>query len=224
MRGEQLRQLSETDISSASIVAHEMRAPLALIRQLTLELGDANVPAADRALILKQIRLTSEQALRFSSNIAKAERLQADLFPNEPLSVASLCRQVVAEVSPLYTAHGRKISTKRMHTQAISANRDLLHRVIANFVDNALRYGDEKSVVELYTELLRKDDKLRVGVRSRTTTQTTSAASLRDSHGLGLIIAHRFAELCGGEIGAVRHRDGASFYVELSLSKQLSLL
>jgi signal transduction histidine kinase len=44
------------------------------------------------------------------------------------------------------------------------------------------------------------------------------------SSGLGLYIAGQFAEAMQGSIGATRHRDGATFYVELLASQQLKLL
>ncbi|MCD8561477.1 ATP-binding protein, partial [Candidatus Saccharibacteria bacterium] len=49
-------------------------------------------------------------------------------------------------------------------------------------------------------------------------------ASGRESSGLGLYLASQFAEAMHGRIGAVRHKDGATFYVELQASAQLSLL
>lgn len=44
------------------------------------------------------------------------------------------------------------------------------------------------------------------------------------SSGLGLYIASQFAEAMHGTIGATKHHDGATFYVELHASRQLSLL
>jgi len=44
------------------------------------------------------------------------------------------------------------------------------------------------------------------------------------SSGLGLYIAGQFADAMNGRIGVTRHRDGATFYVDLQASKQLSLL
>ena len=215
-------------ISGASIVAHEIRSPLSLIRQLSFELGDETLSSDDRQRLLTQIRLTSEQALRFSSNVAKAERLQAHLFPVEPVSPARFCQQIVNEAAPLYRARGRQLRLATLHARSATANHELLHRVVMNFVDNALEYTDETSVVELYTQLVRREEKIRVGVRSRggvsRAAQSVRTETPRDSHGLGLIIAHRFAELFDGRIGAIRHKDGASFYVEVNLSKQLALL
>jgi signal transduction histidine kinase len=45
-----------------------------------------------------------------------------------------------------------------------------------------------------------------------------------ESSGLGLYISGQFADAMQGTIGAVRHRDGATFYVELPASRQMNLL
>ena len=51
----------------------------------------------------------------------------------------------------------------------------------------------------------------------------TSIAMRPGSSGLGLFIASRFSRYMNAKVGAVRHRDGTSFYVELLKSKQASL-
>jgi len=44
------------------------------------------------------------------------------------------------------------------------------------------------------------------------------------SSGLGLYVAGKFANAMQGRIGATRHHDGATFYVDINASTQLSLL
>ena len=43
------------------------------------------------------------------------------------------------------------------------------------------------------------------------------------SSGLGLFIASRFSRYMNAEMGAIRHSDGTSFYVELPVSRQARL-
>ena len=43
------------------------------------------------------------------------------------------------------------------------------------------------------------------------------------SSGLGLYIASKFSRYMHAEVGAIRHRDGTSFFVELPVSRQASL-
>ncbi|HEY1085193.1 MAG TPA: HAMP domain-containing sensor histidine kinase [Candidatus Saccharimonadales bacterium] len=228
------------DISSLSVAAHELKTPLALVRQLALELQGGDLPLEDRVVILEQIQLISEKALRLTSNIAKSEQLQIRLFPTTSLYPGAICNDVAKEITPLYAAAGRVLSVSSKAQRLVVANHDLLRRVLLNFADNALHYSSEQGVVELYTQLRRKEDVVRFGVRDygpvlpakvwRQLNQgisgdaDTGDSARPDSSGLGLVIAHRFAEALEGNIGAIRHRDGASFYIDLPISKQLALL
>ena len=51
----------------------------------------------------------------------------------------------------------------------------------------------------------------------------TSIAMRPGSSGLGLYIASKFSRYMHASVGAIRHRDGTSFYVELPSSTQASL-
>ena len=51
----------------------------------------------------------------------------------------------------------------------------------------------------------------------------TEIAMRPGSSGLGLFIASKFSRYMNASVGAVRHRDGTSFFVELPISKQASL-
>ena len=45
-----------------------------------------------------------------------------------------------------------------------------------------------------------------------------------ESSGLGIYVANQFARAMNGRIGLIRHRDGLTFYVEMPISRQLSLV
>ncbi len=225
-------------IPALTIAAHELKAPLTLIRQLSLELAQTTDPERI-ATVIRQIQLTSEKSLRLTSDITKSNRLQTSLFPTSSFNSLLLLREVHSELSPLYGAQNRRLTlTSRKSMPNIVANYDLLRRIVCNFGDNALHYADEKGAVELFLHSQRSQGTVRVGVRDYGPAlpkrfwsniimpdQTAQALSSRPaSSGLGLKIASDFANAIGGQIGAIRHRDGASFYVDVPISKQLSLL
>lgn len=226
------------DIPRAGLVAHELKAPLATIRQLSLELQDETLSEQERTMIAQQIETVSERALRLSSDLALSERAQTTLFSITSLDSGALCSGVIRDMEPVYRAYERRIELRlSRRTHLMAGNHDLLHRILVNFVDNALHYTDEKSVVQLYTELRQKEARLRLGVRDYGAMMPLNvwraikkgeAPSVHQgrshSSGLGLVIAHRFAEATGGKIGAIRHRNGASFYIDVPLSRQVSLL
>lgn len=219
-----------------SVAAHELKSPLALIRQLALELSAANDPALYETLT-EQIVLTAERSLRMTTNLTKVSKEQSPLFVTESTNPHAVLAQVQSELTPLYRASSRHLIYKKtLRLPLIATNTDLLRRIMCNFADNALHYADEESIVELYTQLRRHDGTVRLGVRDYGPTIPTNVwRSLHDSHaahqssrpdssGIGLHIAHRFAEQINATIGAIRHRDGVSFYVDVPVSKQLSLL
>lgn len=230
------RATTPSDLAEIAVAAHELKGPLAVVRQLALELGDDSLSDTERQLIAQQIELIAERSLRFTSNITKVDQLA--LLETDPVNSLQVCDDVVRELRPLYTAHERVIRFRTpRRAPLVVANYDLLRRILLNFGDNALHYGDENGVVELFTELKKSRQVMRIGVRDygpmlpadtwrrvSSTTVPRAVSSRPDSSGLGLKIVSQFAEAIGGRIGAVRHRDGASFYVELPLSGQLSLL
>lgn len=230
---------SEKAVLDASVIAaHELKSPLALMRQLALELtDDTNTPKQRR--IAQQLQLVAERSLRFTSDLTKYRQLQTQLFVVRPINIGELWRDVVDEVTPLYAAHGRQLRIMgHARKPLVSANYDLLRRILLNFVDNALHYSDEQGVVELYAQLVNEKRRVRIGVRDHGPAlpmevwKSIQSNPLRPqpiharpgSSGLGLKIACDFAAAMNANVGATRHRDGASFYVDIPISKQLSLL
>lgn len=229
------------DLSFAITAAHELKAPLALVRQLALGLEAGTVEnAAEREKILRQVVLVSERALRLTTDLTRSARLEDSLFDLEPLNPVQICEEVAHELEPLYKAKGKEIGVaSRYRPLLVIANRDLLRRIVLNFIDNALHYAGEGQPVELRVGALDHGKRVRIGVRDygpgipadtwrRVEAHLGTAAQLLharpQSSGLGLLVAGQFANAMNSRIGAQRHRDGATFYIDMGASTQLSLL
>lgn len=218
--------------------AHELKSPLALIRQLSLGIESGALSLDDVALLARRITLTTERALRLTTDLTRTSRLEDSLFTLEPLNPITLCEEVVQELEPLYAAKGRTLRlAKRSRPLLALANRDLLRRILLNFADNALHYSDAGAPVVISAQSI--GGQVRLGVRdygpalpvnvwrSLGASLGTSAHPLHnrpESSGLGIHIANQFAEAMNGTVGATRHRDGATFYVDINASTQLRLL
>lgn len=227
-------------LSSIVAAAHELKAPLALVRQLSLTLEAGELSLAESQRMLRQISLTSERALRLTSDLTRSVRLDGAMFALEPINPHQLCEDIVHELTPLFTAHGRDVRLlPRKHPLLLVANRDLLRRIIMNFSDNALHYAKDNSVVEIQIRALNAGRTIRLGVRDYGPALSTdlwkslqtklvvapqSVHARPQSSGLGLYIASQFADAMNGTIGVTRHHDGATFYVDLHASRQLSWL
>lgn len=241
MRGKQRETIRTDDDGALPYIvtaAHELKSPLALIRQLGLGLNDGALSDEHERLV-RQIVLTSERALRLTSDLSRASRMQETLFDLEPIQSKQLCEEVAHELAPLYTAKERAIVVPGERSRLILANRELLRRILLNFGDNALHYADTNVPVEIRVSQQTQGESVRLGVRdygptiptdvwkrlaASLGTQTQSLPARPQNSGLGLYIASQFAGAMNARIGATRHAEGATFYVDVTASRQLQLL
>jgi K+-sensing histidine kinase KdpD len=227
-------------LPSLVAAAHELKSPLALVRQLSLMLEGGDVSTNEQKRMLRQISLTSERALRLTSDLTRSVRMSDAMFNLEPINPQQLCEDIVRELTPLFSAHDRDVKlVSHKHPLLLVANRDLLRRIIVNFSDNALHYAQDGTVVEIRIGSLKSGNIIRLGVRdygptlsgdifgslqSKLARASTPVHARPQSSGLGLYIASQFAGVMNGKIGVTRHCDGATFYVDLQASRQLNLL
>ena len=217
--------------------AHEMKNPLASIRQMALLLETGELSAEQAAVYLRRICLTSERALGLVSDVTRAARLDGALFDCEPVNPMALCDDVVQQMQALYQARGRRLEVSRRRAPPLAvANRELLRRILVNFADNALHYAPESGVVRLDVTSTRDGRRVRIGVRDYgpgvavslwrrlAEAQPAPVARRPESSGLGLYLSKQFAEAMSARVGVTRHHNGASFYVELTGSTQVGLL
>lgn len=225
-----------TEVSGFLVAAHELKAPLALMRQLALSLDLAD-DQPTRSRLQSELVATSERALRQVNDLSKIARLEDGLFATEPVSVRGVGYEVLDELAPLFASQACQVVPHFSNKSRLAvANRDLLRSILYNFCINAVHYSDCGSTSELSIADHRDNIRLAVrdfgpalpssiyqSLRQGTLDQPTAVAMRPGSSGLGLYIASQFARHMGAHLGAIRHRDGTSFYVELPTSKQATL-
>ena len=226
----------EQEVNGILVAAHELKAPLSVLRQLALSM-DFDDDKTTLNHFKSEMISVSERALKQVNDLTKISRLEDGLFQMEPVSIRAVCDDVTKELSYLFRYNERELFVKYTNkSKLVTANRELLHSVIYNFLLNAMHYSGK----ETRSELLVCNDKDRVRVQVRDfgpalptdvwremkrgwIEKPTSIAMRPGSSGLGLYIASKFARYMNAEIGAVRHRDGTSFFVELPVSMQARL-
>lgn len=226
----------KSEVNGILVAAHDLKAPLSLLRQLALSMELAPDQAA-RTRIQAQMVSVSDRALRQLNDLAKIARLEDGLFNTEPISIRGLCEEVYRELDPLFRFETRQLERRyRNHSRLVVANRELLHSILYNLCTNAIRYSYQDTVSSL--AIADAHGKIRVSVRDfgpalpskiwqslrkEGLSQPVAVPMRPNSSGLGLYIASQFAKYMHANFGAVRHRDGTSFFVELPVSKQISL-
>ena len=222
------------EVDGILVAAHELKAPLAVLRQLALSFDEMN---GTNEHIRSEMVSVSERAIKQVNDLIKVRRLEDGLFEMEPVAVRAVCDAVTHELNYLFKGERKGLFVRYSNrVKLVTANRDLLYSVVYNFLLNAIHYSN----VETQAELVVKDYHGMVQVKIRDygpalpidvwremkrgfVRKPTSIAMRPGSSGLGLFIASRFSRYMHAEVGAVRHRDGTSFYINLPISKQMSM-
>lgn len=226
----------QSEVDGVLVAAHELKGPLALIRQLAFSLEYAD-SKEERQKIEAQMIDVSSRALKQVNDLTRISRIENGLFDIEPVAIRSVCDEVTMELRDLFRANHKNLKIAyRNRSRLVVGNRDLLHSVVYNFCINALHYSDDETASFLTVYDRHENVRLEVrdfgpalpmdvwrALKKGWIEQPTSIAMRPGSSGLGLYIASKFSKAMNAPVGAVRHRDGTSFYIELPASKQVSL-
>ncbi len=209
--------------------AHELRTPLTLERALLEE------TLTDRRPTMEAFRATFERVLAISDQQGRLLESLLTLATGErgldgrvPVDLAALTEQVLA-ASP---ADGPRLDP-RIAPAATSGDPALVERLVANLVDNAMRYNVPGGTVEVTTGL--RDGHAMVSVsntgpvippeqvaRLLEPFQRLDRSARGDGHhGLGLSIAHAIALAHGGTLSALP-RPGGGLVVQAAFPAALT--
>jgi len=214
--------------------SHELRTPLAVTRT-TLELG-LNSPQPT----VESLRDVITQALAATS---RSETLAADLLVlarTESVAVdrcdhfdlGELVGEVVNDLVAKGEATGLEVSMD-LASAPMWGNASLVDRLIANLVDNAVRYNTPGGWIEVSTRA--HNDHARLVVRNSARSMEHDpieelfepfhrgrTATASTGHGLGLSIVRAIAASHGARLSADRDETDNAFRVEVSFAPERS--
>ncbi len=245
MKGSYTSGFGKGELSALAAAAHELKSPLTLVQHIAHTLADTDTPLtqAERTTYLERLQFTSDRMLRLVQQLAVSYRLTDDSqlafqFRMEPLSTREVCESVAHELRPYAKEYRQELRVDVHHCpHLVVANRDILHDIVVNLVDNAIRHNPAGGNVQISAGC--RGDQVRVSVRDqgggmtrsefgrlqRTLgTQPQPLQGRSATSGLGLYIIGQFASAMGGSLGLGRVAQGSHFFVDLTRSKQMSLL
>ncbi|WP_375478483.1 DUF4118 domain-containing protein [uncultured Jatrophihabitans sp.] len=209
--------LAESDRQRTALlnaVSHDLRTPIASAKAAVSSLRAVEVPWSD--LDRRELLRTAEDALDrltdLVTNLLDLSRLQVGALPVVPgvVGVDDVVARALEHVDP-----DAKVEVDvPADLPTVRADAGLLERVIANVVQNALRYAPDGSPVRVAGSAHQGSVELRVIDRGRGIAADDSEAVFRPFQrradasadgagvGLGLAIARGFAEAMGGGVSA----------------------
>jgi signal transduction histidine kinase len=197
-------------------VSHELRTPITALNGVLENLVDG-VSQPD-PVTLRTALAQTERLGRLVSELLDLSSIDAGTFPldREIFEVAPLLAEVVAEAEVMTSGTGRGVRfTLEVDPPGatVDADRERLHQVVFNLLDNAARHGPAGGEVtvrawigdgHLVIEVLDQGPGIPVGDRDRVFERFTRGRRADGGGtGLGLAIARWVVDLHGGTIAVV---------------------
>ncbi len=221
-----LRRSDAAKTAVLHAVSHDLRSPLTAIRAAAegLESGSLQLGDEDRAGLLETIRLETARLERLVANLLDLSRLEAgaapaqrELWPVDEL-VSRALDALGAEASRVSVALDGEAPLVRVDAAQ-------LERVLANVLENALRFSSPPDPVELVVSSTGDDVLVRItdhgpGLEAESLERIFEpfehGRGGREGTGLGLAIARGFAEVNGSRLWAEpRPGSGAAFVLAM---------
>jgi two-component system sensor histidine kinase KdpD len=233
-KAEAISQADELRRSLLSAVSHDLRTPLAAAKAAvsSLRSDDIDFSAEDTSELLATIEESIDQLTALVGNLLDSSRLAAGVLRPElgPVYLEETVQRALLGISKGTTGfrrHGLDRVKVEVGDTVAKADSGLLERVLANLVDNALRYAPDSpirvtagqvgnrvliAVVDEGPGIPRATEDRLFAPFQRLGDQDTSIGV-----GLGLSVARGFVEAMGGTISAT-DTPGGGLTVEIDLA------
>jgi PAS domain S-box-containing protein len=151
-------------------VTHELKTPLSIIGLHAKNLLNyhARMPEQKRNELLHAVQAQVKLLEKLIESILELSRLDASMIKSqrEPLNLATLTEQVVADLAPLAEEKQIALAWQKPTTEiTILVDPGQMERVIRNLIDNAIKYTQAGGSVEVQIVLKLIDDRAFVSIR-----------------------------------------------------------
>lgn len=236
----QLRHLDVTKDEFLSMASHQLRTPLTSVKgyiSMVLE-GDAGKISDTQKQLLGEAFTSSERMVHLIHDFLNVSRLQTGKFMLEqhPFDLGKLVKEEVDSLRR--TAESRSMKLKfvnKVGELMLNIDENKIRQVVMNFIDNALYYSNENTVITIGLE--QKEDTIEfrvidtgIGVPKSEQAQLFSkfyrASNARkqrpDGTGVGLFLAKKVVTSHGGDVlfESVEGK-GSTFGFKLPIKKLL---
>jgi two-component system sensor histidine kinase KdpD len=228
LEAEALRRSDVVKTALLRAVSHDLRSPLTAIVASADALAseELRLDAADHAALVEAIREEAARLDRVVGNLLDVSRLEAGVVESHPelWSVDELVGQALEAVGG---DRNRIVVEVDHRAPPVRVDAGQIERVLANLVENALRFSPPSSPVLVRAEPGATELRIHVvdhgpGVSAadRSTMFQPFRRGSGGGSGLGLAIARGFAEANGGRLWAQDDPTGGHFVLALRTDAQ----
>ena len=160
-----LRDLTETERIEKTRrdfianVSHELRTPLTSIQGYTETLLDGGMDNGHTREFLDIIRKNATRMSRLTEDLLTLARVESGehRFDIQPISPGELLREAGQRFRENAKAQGTELQVEDSTKEFVAADREAIHQVFSNLLDNALKYGSSGGRIVLGARPLGKN-------------------------------------------------------------------
>jgi len=160
---ERLAEAFDAQRSFVADAAHELRSPLTALK-LQLGLLRDSAPGDEQNAAIERLRGGIDRAVRLVEQLLALARAEPGApAAAQPLDLAELARQAIADLQPLADKAGVELTLTAPDALPLTADPQALRSALRNLIDNAVKYGARRVEVSALrgrqgAPLLRVDD------------------------------------------------------------------
>lgn len=208
-----LFELEQLKNNFISLISHDLKTPIAKIQGI----ADRMIQNSNDEKVTKDLEIvknSSQDLYRYIQSILQITRVESSDFKikKEATDINEIIEKTVSELMPLAYEKSMTIKTTLEPMFSIEIDTALIHEVIANLIENAIKYTPNGGLVEVLS--IEKNDQVYISVRDNgggipfeEQTQIWEKfyrgkkfnLSTRGT-GLGLYLVKYFIELHGGKV------------------------
>lgn len=211
--------------------SHELKTPLTVILTNGELLKSPDYPPEKKAQFADNILVMAHQMRSLVEGLLELSRLDNHVLKTvfEPLNLSELTLNTLCLFEPLYYEAGLECESELAPDLSIKGSSSHINQVLDILFDNALKYADPDSTIQIHLERQKKHALLSVKTAGTPLSpeelkkifkrfyRAEKSRSRSGSYGLGLSIAESIVKEHGGRIWADSGDGSNCFYIKLPL-------
>ncbi|MEM6997373.1 MAG: HAMP domain-containing sensor histidine kinase [Patescibacteria group bacterium] len=224
---EPIEEAHGTVVRFTADASHELRTPITSMQtEIEVALRDPKLKKSEAIDILRSNLSELKRMGILSDNLLKLARGSQPNVSIKPTNLQDVIKKAIETVRPQAKLKSIKISAPKTGLSA-KADKDLLQETLVIIIENAVKYSDDKSNVQIITKKhsrvasisitdkgrgISKEEQSRIFERFYRGDSSRST----DGFGLGLSLAHQMVATMGGEISVSSAKGkGSTFTIKL---------
>ena len=192
----------------AANASHELRTPHAVMKTM-LDVAQADPEHQDVPQLVKRLAETNQRGIDIVETLLSLTALDNREVEVDPVDLAAVVRSAWPALSAEAAEAGATLSSE-LTESVVEGNDVLLHQVVTNLVQNAIRHGGGTVSVRVSGGCLvvRNDGGILDAARVRTFVEPFAKDRYGAGHGLGLALVRRIVEVHRGRLELAPNPDG----------------